>query len=351
MLSEKSKLRFAVIGCGFWSQFQIAAWHELEGVELVAVYNRSVEKACDTALKFGVPHYYDKIEELFRNEQLDFVDIITDVDTHAQFINMALEHNVAVICQKPLTADFKTAETLVAKAIKRNIPFFVHENFRWQLPIRKLKIAIDSGVIGNVFKARVSFCSAFPVFDNQPFLATLDQFILTDIGSHIFDIVRYLFGDAENIYCKTKTVNKKIKGEDVANAFLEMQNGIHCYAEMSYASILEKEVFPQTLVLVEGEQGSIELAPGFELKITTRHGSTSSVIQPEMYNWVDPDYAVVHSCIVDINRNFRDALLNGYDAETSAADNLKTLQLVFAAYQSAAEGKAISVNTNFVYEH
>ena len=37
--------RFAVIGCGFWSQYQIAAWEEVGGVELVAVYNRSREKA------------------------------------------------------------------------------------------------------------------------------------------------------------------------------------------------------------------------------------------------------------------------------------------------------------------
>lgn len=115
MLNEKSKLRFAVIGCGFWSQFQIAAWHELEGVELVAVYNRSVEKARDTALKFGVPHYYDDIKELIRNEQLDFVDIITDVDTHARFIELALEHDVAVICQKPLTADSVGVHTVKGK--------------------------------------------------------------------------------------------------------------------------------------------------------------------------------------------------------------------------------------------
>lgn len=53
---------------------------------------------------------------------------------------------------------------------------FIHENFRWQAPIRAVKQAIDSGLIGKVFKARVSFCSAFPVFDNQPFLAELGTF-------------------------------------------------------------------------------------------------------------------------------------------------------------------------------
>ena len=103
------------------------------------------------------------------------------------------------------------------------------------------------------FKARVSFCSAFPVFDNQPFLAELEHFILTDIGSHVLDICRFLFGEVRSVSALHKEVNKKIKGEDVANVLMEMENGLHCFAEMSYASILEKESFPQTLVLVEGE--------------------------------------------------------------------------------------------------
>ena len=64
-----------------------------------------------------------------------------------------------------------------------------------------------------------------------------------DIGSHVLDICRFLFGEANSLYCLTQTVNATIKGEDVANVLMEMSNGIHCYAEMSYASILEKEVF------------------------------------------------------------------------------------------------------------
>jgi predicted dehydrogenase len=159
---------------------------------------------------------------------------------------------VAVICQKPMAPDLATARRLVALSREKGVPFYIHENFRWQAPIRRLKAILDAGEIGPVFKARVSFCSAFPVFDNQPFLAELDQFILTDIGSHVLDIVRYLFGEAKTLHCLTRRVNPKIKGEDVANVLLEMTGGVHCYTEMSYASLLERETFPQTLVLAEG---------------------------------------------------------------------------------------------------
>ncbi len=138
----------------------------------------------------------------------------------------------------------------------------------------------------------------------------------------------------------TKRVNKNIRGEDVANVLMEMENGLHCIAEMSYASLLENESFPQTLVLVEGETGSIHLANDFELRITTRDGTTSSIVQPVNYDWADPDYAVVHSSIVDCNKDILKGLQGGR-AETTGEDNFKTVQLVWACYESAAMKKTV----------
>ena len=135
-------------------------------------------------------------------------------------------------------------------------------------------------------------------------------------------------------------MNPKIKGEDVANVFMEMQNGIHCYAEMSYASLLEKEVFPQTLVLLEGSKGSIKLDADYEVKVTTEKGTKSEVVKPVLYPWLDPDYAVVHSSIVDAQQDILKGLQGG-KAETTGKDNLKTMELVYSSYQSASTGKVI----------
>ena len=76
------------------------------------------------------------------------------------------------------------------------VPFFVHENFRWQAPIRALKTVIDSGEIGTPFRARIQFVFHKPfVFENQPMLKTLEQLALADVGSHLFDLARFFFGD------------------------------------------------------------------------------------------------------------------------------------------------------------
>jgi predicted dehydrogenase len=338
------KLRFAVIGTGFWANYQIPAWMELEGVELVALYNRTRSKAEAMARKFGVPSVYDNVQQLLATESLDFVDIITDVDTHAPFTEMAAQKGVAVICQKPMAPKLPAAQQMVDTCRNAAVPFFIHENWRWQAPIRKLKEILDAGTIGSAFKARVSFCSGFPVFENQPFLAELDEFILTDIGSHILDVCRFLFGEADTLYCRTTAVNPSIKGEDVANVFMKMQSGLVCVAEMSYASILEYEPFPQTFVLVEGSRGSVHLTRDYQIRVTTRQGTEVIKAEPAVYPWADPAYALVHASIVDCNRDILQALQGHAPAETSGTDNLETVRLVHAAYASARANQLVHVS-------
>lgn len=332
-------LRFAVFGTGFWSQYQIPGWLELPDVELAAVYNRSRPKAEAIARRFKVPKVYDTPEALLDKETLDFVDIITDVDTHLPMTELAAARGLDIVCQKPMAATYADAARMLETARKAGSRLFINENFRWQAPIRAVKALMDEGRIGEVFKARISFCSAFPVFENQPFLGELDRFILTDIGSHVLDICRFLLGEARNLRCLTRRVNERIKGEDVADVLMQMESGAHCFAEMSYASVLEKEVFPQTLLLVEGSAGSIRLDPDYQLVVATRQGVERRVVEPPLYDWADPNYAVAHASIVDAQRNLLEGLRGG-QAETTGEDNLKTVQLVWASYASA-EGQRL----------
>jgi len=339
-------MKFAIFGCGFWSQFQLGAWTEIEGVECVALYNRTVSKAEKLAQRFNIPGVYGDPEELLREEELDFVDIITDVDTHAKFVELAVKHGIKnIICQKPMAPDYETAKHMMKICRNAGVNFYIHENYRWEAPIRRFKEVIDSDIIGKPFKARVSFLSGFPVFDNQPFLAELDKFILTDMGSHVLDITRYLFGECKELWCQILTVNPKIKGEDVATVMMKMKNGMPVYAELSYASIVEHDSFTTVFVLVEGENGSAYLGPGFEIRITTREGTKSEKVTIPMYEWADPDYIVNHESGIPINNNILDDMLGRGKAETSGEDNFKTVKLVWASYESAATGKKIDMDS------
>jgi predicted dehydrogenase len=339
------KLRFAVFGCGFWSKFQIGAWTEIEGVELVALYNRTLSKAKELAEFYGVPSVYDNAEELLLKEKPDFVEIITDVDTHEQFTMLAIKHGVKnIICQKPMAPSFDAAKRMVTQCYEKGVKLYIHENYRWQAPIRRFKEILDSGVIGRPFKARVSFLSGFPVFENQPFLADLEQFILTDMGSHILDVTRFLFGEAEAIWCQTRSINPGIKGEDMAVVMMEMKNNMPVYTEMSYASIVENDSFSTVYILVEGEKGSICLGPHFEIRTTTRRGTQSEVVKFPSYSWADPDYIVNHESGIPISRNILADMLGTGKAENTGEDNFRTVRLVWACYESAASGRKIEMD-------
>lgn len=341
MTNEPNRpLRFALFGTGFWSTFQLAGWQEIEGVECVALYNRTRDRAEAMARQFNNPAVYDDPLELLKNEQLDFIDICTNVETHLPFTRLGAEHGLAVVCQKPMAPTLADAQALVAACVAANVPLFINENWRWQYPIRQFKAALASGRIGKPFRARIDYRNSFPVFDNQPFLKELEQFILTDIGSHILDVARFLFGEATTLYCQTYRVHKDIRGEDVATVMITMGEGMTVVCEMSYASKREHDRFPEAYIQVEGDQGFLELAPDYWIRETAAAGTLSTRHIPPRYPWADPAYDLVHSSIVPCQADIANGLRGGA-SEMTGADNLKTIQLVFGSYESAASGKVL----------
>jgi len=334
-------LRFAVLGCRYWAQYQIAAWREVEGAELVAIYNRTRERAEATALRFGIPAVYDDAEAMFEVEKLDFVDIITHPSTFSHFVPLAARHHLPVISQKPMAPDLKAGEELVRVCREAGVPFLVHENWRWQPQIRELKRTLGEADVGRPFRARLIYSSDYPVFVNEPHLRDLEQYMLTDMGTHLLDVARYLFGEASVLYCQTRRVDPTIKGEDVATVMMEMGEGVTVTCEMSYASRLEHQSFPQVCIRVECERGSVELALDYWIRTTTKDGTFSKQCQLPWYDWMDPTHQVVHASIVSCNAHLLESLRTGREAETTGEDNLKTLQLVYGSYESAAGRKAV----------
>ena len=67
-------------------------------------------------------------------------------------------------------------------------------------------------------------------------------------------------------------------------------------------------------------------------------------VPPPRYPWADPEYDVVHASIVECNRNLLGALRGQAPAETTGEDNLRTVRLVFAAYESARCNTVIALD-------
>jgi predicted dehydrogenase len=234
---------------------------------------------------------------------------------------------------------------MLAACRTAGVPLYINENWRWQTPIREFQRRLAAADIGEIFRARIRMVSGFRVFENQPFLRELEQFVLTDMGSHVLDTARFLFGEAESVYCQTFQAHKNIRGEDVATVMLKMRGGATVLVEMGYAeNYLEQDRFPETSIFVEAGRGSAELALDYWIRITTSDGTHSLRRPPPRYAWADPRYDVVHSSIVPCQANLLAAMRGECAAETTGEDNLKTVRLVFASYESAASGRVVRLD-------
>ena len=192
--------------------------------------------------------------------------------------------------------------------------------------------------IGRPFWGRVSFRSGFDVYAAQPYLATDERFIIQDLGIHILDVARFLFGDVATLAATTQRVNPRIRGEDVATMLLAHASGVTSVVDCSYASRLPRENFPETLLEIEGTEGSLRLDAGYRLSVHAGGETRAIDAAPPLLPWAERPWHNIQESVFAIERHFAECLRDGREPETSGADNLRTLALVYAAYDSAADG-------------
>jgi hypothetical protein len=90
----------------------------------------------------------------------------------------------------------------------------------------------------------------------------------------------------------------------------------------------------------------VRLGSGYDLRVTSGGQTVSCRVPPHHYPWADPAYDLVHASIVPCNADLLGGLRGGR-AETTGADNLETLRLVFGAYDlAAAEAVALGESGN-----
>ena len=125
---------------------------------------------------------------------------------------------------------------------------------------------------------------------------------------------------------------------------MDMGLGTTVTCELSYASILERDPYPEILVLVEGERGSVALAQDHWIRVTTKEGTWARRYPPPSYSWVDPLEGIGQTCIVSCVEHLRKALQGAAVAETTGEDNLKTARLVFGCYESVARNQVLCLD-------
>jgi predicted dehydrogenase len=343
------RTKVAVVGCGFFAQNHLHAWQDLagQGVELVAVCDVDAEKAKAAAKNFKAPNWYTDIDSLLAKEQIDLIDIVTRVETHQELVEKTIAKRIATIVQKPFGPDIAACKAMTKAAKTANVFFAVHENFRFQAPMRRISELLREKVIGEPSWGRVSFRTDYDIYKGQPYLLNETRFVISDLGVHVCDLARAFLGEVEHVSAETQRRNPKAKGEDTATMMLKHTSGAVSLAECTYGAHRVPDIFPQSIIELEGTKGSILLHANFELEIAVNGKVTRQNRDAEVLPWAERPWHIIQESVYATCAHILGAFKAGKPADVSAEDNLKTFAVCEAAYQSAESGKAEKPSYSF----
>lgn len=340
------RIRVGLIGCGFYARNHLHAWRDLHaaGADLVGVCDIDGAKAKAAGEAFGTPWFTDPAA-LIDDARPDLLDITTRMDSHRALAQLAAERGVAAVVQKPFAPSYDECVAAVETARRHNTFLAVHENFRFQTPMRRVAAVIASGAIGEPSWGRLSFRTSFDVYRTQPYFYAEERLAILDVGIHVLDLARVFLGEVERVSCETQRRNPRVRAEDTATMLLRHVSGAVSTVECTYESRRIPDPFPETLLEIEGSAGSVVVGRGERMTVTSQGLSWDEAIGSPLLSWTSRPWHVSQESVLHANAHMLERLRAGRPAATSGEDNLKTYALVDAAYEAAATGQAVRPKT------
>lgn len=338
-----TEMRVGLIGCGWYAQNHLHAWQDLStsGAVLVGVTDIDPAKAAAAAERFGVP-VFATAEELIDATKPDLVDIVTTVGSHTELVSLAARKGVGAIVQKPMAKDWADCLAMAEAVRSAGIFFGVHENFRFQAPIMRVRQMVENGVIGTPSWARIAFRTAFDTITAQPYLRHEKRFILMDIGVHVLDLARLLVGEVARLTCETQSRREGLAGEDTATMLLAHTGGAVSVVECSFSAQRITDAFPETMIEIEGPLGCIRLSESGIIDVQSKGINWREDASAPLLPWTERPLHVTQESVLSFNRHVLAAWQTGGRPQTHLDDALNTFALVDAAYRSAEQHRAIA---------
>jgi UDP-N-acetyl-2-amino-2-deoxyglucuronate dehydrogenase len=344
-----SELRFALVGCG-----RIARRHaELLGrgkiphARLAALCDVRAERANAFGQEFGVPHYRD-MHEMMRAERADVVSVLSESGLHADHVVALAPYGAHIVVEKPMALTLRDADRMIVACDQAGVKLFVVKQNRFNVPVVKLREALEAGRFGKLVlgTVRVRWCRPQSYYDQDSWRGTwaMDGGVLSNQASHHIDMLEWMMGDVESVYAMSATALVKIEAEDTAVVVLRFTNGALGVIEATTAT-RPKDLEGSISVL--GERGSVEIA-GFavnEMRVWNfaqpAPGDEDvmkkySVNPPNVYGFGHQAY---YEHVVDCIRNNRRHLVDGLEGRRS-------LELISAIYESVETGRAVQLRFN-----
>ena len=347
-LPKRRDWRIGILGSGFIVNDCHLVAYRKAGFNPVAIASRTKANAAKAAARHGLAKVYDSYEQLLEDPSIEVLDIAVPPNAQVALIKRACARKTVrgILAQKPLGINYEDALQAVEACERAGITLSVNQNMRYDQSVRAAKMLLENGTIGEPVFATIEM-RGIPHW--MPWQAELGWVTLRIMSIHHLDCFRYWFGDTERIFCSTRPDPRtKFKHEDgICTYILEYANGFRCVGMDDTWTGPAKEGCPAENYIRWRIEGLNGLAIG-DIGWCKDTYTTPSTIQYARRG--DSDFhrpkwneSWFPDAFIGTMAQLLIALEGGNAPAISARDNLKTMALVDAAYQSAYEHRAIEL--------
>ncbi len=340
-------VRVGVVGSGSMAEYHARRFSGLPGVTVAACADRLAESARAFALKLGIPRHFGSAAALVSSGEVDCISTAVVDAGHAWAAVDALERGLPVFAEKPLARTVPEARELCEAARTAGVPALVNFSKRNAPALGLARRLVAEGRIGRVSGARFSYAQSWLLQDAwgrwdttprwrwrvSPVLCT--HGVLGDLGSHIFDSVRFLLGDISTASCTVTTFTRdpsdpSLPGApDSFAAALGLASGAAVSAAASWRAAGYLDAFSFELA---GDSGALSA----DLEASR---DTVKLYDPAARRWSELTAPQVPATY----EQFVVAVRGGAPAGPSFDDGLQAQLVIEACARSAAEGGKVTL--------
>jgi UDP-N-acetyl-2-amino-2-deoxyglucuronate dehydrogenase len=289
-----------------------------------------------------VPIFAD-MHEMMRSVHIDVVVVLTESGYHARDVIALAAYGKHIIVEKPMALSMGDADMMIKACDAAQIKLFVVKQNRFNVPVIKLRKAIEAQRFGKLVMGtvRVRWCRPQAYYDQDSWRGTwaLDGGVMANQASHHVDLLEWMMGEVDSVFAMTRTALVNIETEDTAAVVLRFANGALGIIEATTATR------PRDLegsISILGEKGTVEIG-GFavnEMKVWNftepQDGDAEvmtkySVNPPNVYGFGHQAY---YEHVVR-------AISSGGPNLVDGLEGRKSLELINAIYESAESGEEV----------
>lgn len=262
-------IRIGFIGSGDVSFLHGAAIGRLPGMEVAGLWSPDDKLNDDKSELFGCA-VYDSAEALVNDSSIDAVFVLTPMESHHYYAMMAIEAGKHLLVEKPAAVTVRELEEMRNAAESKNVVIMPGHNYIHEESLRRTKIMIDDGRLGDVAQVYIMFNIDHPEEVARRYPGVIRQLMI-----HHLYILLYLVGKPISLSAMKSVLSYETHTEDdLAMVTLRLANGGLAHIGASFANDDHSSDAWSFYVKVLGTKGSTRFA----------------------YNdWVENAKAVVHS--------------------------------------------------------